>query len=399
MYFSSRFLCFLGLVYVALAQSTNQAGYNPRIGPSNANCTRQNYQLEITSNNTVFQNVDNNANTTYITKLLQTFASLPMNFSQEYEQPTKQPLSRNYSISGTLCIPMNGQVKNTSHVQYLIHGIGFDSSYWDFAVNDTDEYSYISAAAAAGYSTFRYDTLGTGLSEHPNDTYNVVQASTDLAIATKLLNMLKEGEIGGQQFNKVIGVGHSYGSVQVQALSATVPHMLDAVLLQGFSMNATGLTSGAYSTATEVFPDRFNKSGFPSTYLTTLARQTQQLNFWFFPYYSDAAFDHNRKTEQPVTQGVLFTQMGLMQNATNFTGPVHVVTAANDWPFCFNDCYAVPESSTYNSIPEYVQELYPMTSNFSVYIPDNTGHAVNAHYSAPYVYQEMLEFVSNVFGA
>ncbi|KZT28741.1 alpha beta-hydrolase [Neolentinus lepideus HHB14362 ss-1] len=404
MYSSSRLLCFLGLASVAVAQSTKQAGYNPRVGPSNANCTRQSYQLEITSNNTVFQNVDSNANTTYITKLLQTFVSLPTNFSQEYEQPTKQLLSRNYSISGTLCTPLNGQVKNTSHVQYLIHGIGFDSSYWDFAVNDTDEYSYVSAAAAAGYTTFRYDRLGTGLSDHPNDTYNVVQASTDLAIATKLLDMLKQGEIGGQQFDKVIGIGHSYGSVQIQALSATVPHLLDAVLLQGFSTNATGispfLTSAAYATATEVFPDRFNQSGLPSTYLTTLAPQTQQLNFWFFPYYSDAAFDHNRKTEQPVTQGVLFTftQTGLIQTATSFTGPVHVVTGVEDWIFCFSNCYSVPANSTYNSIPEYVQELYPVTSNFSVYIPENTGHAVNAHHSAPQVYQEMLAFVSNVFG-
>ncbi|KZT28740.1 hypothetical protein NEOLEDRAFT_1239282 [Neolentinus lepideus HHB14362 ss-1] len=324
MHSSSRFLCLLGLVSVALAQSTNQAGYNPRIGPSNANCTRQNYQLEITSNNMVFQNVDSNANT-----FIGSGANVCNNF-----------------------------------VMYVYN-----------------------------------DHLSTGLSEHPNDTYNVVQASTDLAIATKLLDMLKHGEIGGQQFDKVIGIGHSYGSVQIQALSATVPQMLDAVLLQGFSMNGHLLTSGAYSPATEVFPDRFNQSGLPSTYLTTLAPQTQQLNFWFFPYYSDAAFDHNRKTEQPVTQGVLFTQGGLMQNATSFTGPVHVVTGANDWPFCFNDCYAVPANSTYTSIPEYVQELYPVTSNFSVYIPENTGHAVNAHYSAPDVYQEMLAFVSNVFGA
>ncbi|TFK48793.1 alpha beta-hydrolase [Heliocybe sulcata] len=393
MHSSSRFLSLLGLVYIALAQSMNQAGYNPRVGPPNANCTRQTYQLDITSNNTVFQNVDSNANETYITKLLQTFAPLPMNFSQEYEHPDKQPLSRQYSISGTFCTPMNGQVKNASHVQYLIHGVGFDSSYWDFAVDGSDEHSYVSAAAAAGYSTFRYDRLGTGLSEHPNDTYNVVQAPTDIAIATKLLEMLKNGNIGGQKFDKIVGVGHSYGSVQVQALSATVPRMLDAVLLQGFSTNATGqlqlLTSGAYSTATEVFPDRFKDSGLPSTYLVTLARQTQQLNFWYFPYYSGAAFNHNRQTEQPVTQAVLFTQMGLVQNATNFTGPVHVVTGANDWPFCFNDCYAVPANGARGSKP----------ANFSVYIPDNTGHAVNAHYSAPQVYQEMLAFVSDAFAA
>ena len=49
--------------------------------------------------------------------------------------------------------------------------------------------------------------------------------------------MLRSGQIGNTNFTKVIGVGHSYGSVQMQALTATVPELLDGVLLQGFSVN------------------------------------------------------------------------------------------------------------------------------------------------------------------
>ena len=45
-------------------------------------------------------------------------------------------------------------------------------SYWDFVPdNSTEDYSYVHAAADAGYVTFRYDRLGTGLSEHPQDAY------------------------------------------------------------------------------------------------------------------------------------------------------------------------------------------------------------------------------------
>ena len=50
--------------------------------------------------------------------------------------------------------------------------------------------------------------------------------------------MLRNGDIGGMKFNKIVGIGHSYGSVQTQALSATQPDLLNAVLLQGFSVNA-----------------------------------------------------------------------------------------------------------------------------------------------------------------
>ena len=49
------------------------------------------------------------------------------------------------------------------------------SSYWDFVPNNTTEkYSYVRAASDAGYITFRYDQLGTGLSEHPQDAYKYV---------------------------------------------------------------------------------------------------------------------------------------------------------------------------------------------------------------------------------
>ena len=51
-------------------------------------------------------------------------------------------------------------------------------SYWDFVPdNSTEDYSYVHAASDAGYVTFRYDQLGTGLSEHPQDAYKYVYAT------------------------------------------------------------------------------------------------------------------------------------------------------------------------------------------------------------------------------
>lgn len=47
--------------------------------------------------------------------------------------------------------------------------------------------------------------------------------------------MLRSGGVGGQNFTKIVGVGHSYGSVQTVALTATLPNALDGVILQGFS--------------------------------------------------------------------------------------------------------------------------------------------------------------------
>ena len=65
---------------------------------------------------------------TYLTALFQTFAASAANITQMYEKPDKQPVHNTYSLSGTLCVPKQG-VKDASSVQFLIHGVGFDSRY------------------------------------------------------------------------------------------------------------------------------------------------------------------------------------------------------------------------------------------------------------------------------
>ncbi|KZP10712.1 alpha beta-hydrolase [Athelia psychrophila] len=394
-----------------VAASIGGAGYDTsRVGPDNADCERVTYKLSIESNNTVFdESYTSNINETVLTRGLQDYVigllatSSASNFSAHYEVgggKEKSRVANTYAISGTLCTPKGGAT-NKDSVQYLIHGVGFDSSYWDFSVSE--EYSYVRASAAAGISTFRYDRLGTGLSEKPADSYNVVQSPTDLAIAQKLLTMLRNGDIGGQKFSKVVGVGHSYGSIQVQALSATLPSALDGIILQGFSVNSTALpvfsAGGVYSIATEVFPDRFSKSELTNGYLVSLAPQTNQFNFYYFPAYTQAAFEYARAREQPVSQAVLITLNDIIQPATSFKGPVHVVTGAKDFVFCLGNCYAVPAGSGKESLLDYVQSLYPVTSKFSTYIPADTGHAANQHISAPETYKEMLAFAKEVFSS
>lgn len=232
-------------------------------------------------------------------------------------------------------------------------------------------------------------SLGTGNSEHPTDAYNVVQAATDLAIAERMASMLRNGAIDGTSYSKIVGIGHSYGAVQMQALTATSPSALDAVILQGFSANtsfvAEYLTSTAYETATQIFPSRFSND-LSNAYLVTATPSTNQLNFFYFPYYSPDSFNLARVTEQPVTQGVLFTFGALPTPATTYSKPVLVATGDHDWIFCGNNCYAVPINSTKASILDYVQSLlYPAVTNFSTYIPANTGHAVNQRESRRHV--------------
>ncbi|KAF7983036.1 hypothetical protein HWV62_24690 [Athelia sp. TMB] len=383
------------------------AGYDTsRLGPSNAICRRKTYIVSAQANNSVYEapllpNISESImSRVWIDHLVSHLtSSSASNFSDSYVGKTKKLVSGAYAISGTLCTPKKG-AKNASHVQLLIHGIGFDSSYWDFS--PSEEYSYVRASAAAGISTFRYDRLGTGLSEKPADSYAIVQSPLELAIAQKFASMLRAGKIGNTKFTKIVGVGHSYGAIQIQALSATVPSALDGVILQGFSVNATAIpltiAGGAYAIATDVFPERFSASELTNSYVATLGPQTNKFAFWHYPGYTEQAFQRAWDTEQPNPQASFLSLTDTTQPAATFTGPVHVVTGDKDFIVCLADCYAVPDGSGKSSILDFVELYYPATRNFSTYIPANTGHAVNGHISAPQTYKNMLAFVENVFG-
>jgi pimeloyl-ACP methyl ester carboxylesterase len=237
--------------------------------------------------------------------------------------------------------------------------VAYDSSYWNFRGDGVPEdHSYVRAAADAGYTTFRYDRLGTGFSDHPDSTYewadhhnhsrraqadgwdSVVQAATDVAIATQFAKLLRQGKIGGKTFSKIVSVGHSYGSIQTNALTQT-PGLVDHAVLTGFTANTSSfalhLGSAAYTPARAVFPARFGSQSNLSLahgYLVSGLPQTSQMNFLFYPFYPTAAALLARKTEQPVTQGVLFTFSSIPGPAPGFTGSVAVVTGQTDFIFC-----------------------------------------------------------------
>lgn len=122
------------------------AGYDTsRFGPSNANCDRKIYHLNVTSDNVMFNDqIKSDLDQvcilqleemvprlmpilqTVVTSLFQTFLPAPNNISRLFEEADTKQVTRTYALSGTLCTPRSS-AKDASHVQYLVHGIGFDS--------------------------------------------------------------------------------------------------------------------------------------------------------------------------------------------------------------------------------------------------------------------------------
>lgn len=81
--------------------------------------------------------------------------------------------SQNAQLDGQVCYPANSASSMPGTIQVLVSGATYGRSYWDFPYQ-RDTYSYVRAAAAAGFTTFNFDRIGIGQSTHP--------ASTDVTI-------------------------------------------------------------------------------------------------------------------------------------------------------------------------------------------------------------------------
>jgi hypothetical protein len=92
---------------------------------------------------------------------------------------------------------------------------------------------------------------------------------------------------------------------------------------------------------------------------------------------------------QTFSLGDFFTLTEPVVPATSYTGPVDIVNGQNDFIFCASDCDYPSDQGKI-----VLDTLFPVaaSSSASFMIP-GTGHAINAHTTAPRAFSQMLDFV------
>ncbi|KAI7780399.1 hypothetical protein LA080_016123 [Diaporthe eres] len=274
-------------------------------------------------------------------------------------------ISGSYSIFCRLCLPSDpAKAHKVKTVQLLTHGATLDHTYWDIAPG----YSYVDAATAAGYATLSYDQLGVGNSDHP-DPIQDVQAASQVAVTHGLVELLRAGKLGGFDFDKVVGVGHSAGSTLTQAITTRYPEGLDAVILSGTSTSAA-------SVALSMAAFNFSAVGI-------------QFAFYRYPNFDQDAFEQQVANKQTNTLGILLTLGGIIAPSTQFTGPVGAVNGENDLVFCGGNClYPTDQNKAVLAV------FYPAASGRSqTYIAAGAGHSIAAHKSGPDSFAHMVGFL------
>ncbi|OTA98104.1 hypothetical protein M426DRAFT_70424 [Hypoxylon sp. CI-4A] len=296
-------------------------------------------------------------------------------------------ISGDYNIFVKLCVPNDPEIlSQVKTVQLLTHGATLDHTYWDISPG----YSYVDVASAAGYATLSYDQLGVGNSDHP-DPIQVVQATAQVAVTHALVELLRNTELGGYRFDKVVGVGHSAGSTLTQGITTQYPQDFDAVILSGTSASAASvpLTMAAFNLINANTDPAPQFQHIPAGFLTQQSATGIQFAFYRFPNFDEDVFRQQVAHKQTNTLGVLLTLGGIVAPSTEFTGPVGIVNGENDLVFCGGNClYPTDQNAAALSI------FYPAASKGSqTYIAMGAGHAIAVHKSGPDSFKHMIQFL------
>ncbi|CAO1615433.1 unnamed protein product [Sympodiomycopsis kandeliae] len=368
-----------------LSSYANSSVHGPN-GLNNAQCRDLTVQVPVEAENIRFSGLDQQYNNqSYISGVALRLANFQMPFLAAHENGTFMN-NKTYTISATYCTPKEGGSQNSSLIT-AVHGVGFNKDYWNF--NYSAEYSLVNQAASYGYSTFIYDRLGTGNSSVTENGIDEPQVATEVAILENILSQLRNGTlIDDRKFERIVGVGHSYGSIQVQALTTVAPELLDGAVLTGYSSAAGGVSQFVLSSnlipAREAIPERLGNK--PPVWLATGTQAADLQNFYWPPNYSPEAADQARSQgADAVTLGALMSMTSLAKPASDFKGPVFVISGEHDLPFCSGNCTADKLDG--------VKMLYPQTANFTSSIVPETGHGLVPHYTGPDSQVQTLEFI------
>jgi pimeloyl-ACP methyl ester carboxylesterase len=305
------------------------------------------------------------------------------------------PGPANYTLWGQLCF-VGATTPHT--VQLLVPGATYTHLYWDFPYA-SPYYSYVRAATAAHYATFNVDRISTGNSSRPPSA-DVTMASEAVALHDAI-SALRSGAVGGTPFQKVLWVGHSYGSMLGQVEIARY-HDVDGYLDTGMLHSFTD--AFAATVPTVVWPagsdPKFAGLGLDPGYFTTIPGTRGQI------WYDAQTSDPNVIAQDEATKDVLsinaLTEIPALllppspadAVSRQIDVPVLVVVGGRDFIFCGSPGGA--DCSSANSVRAYESPYYAPGANVQFAVIPNTGHDLALSITTPATSAIMLAWAYTV---
>ena len=292
-------------------------------------------------------------------------------------------------IAGTLCVPQGAKT-----VQLLVHGYSYARYYWDFPYQP-ETYSYVRRANEAGYATLAIDRIGDGESTHPPGA--TLTWDTAARTVQQVVTALRDGSLG-RSFDKVVLVGHSYGSVTTYLVAGRY-HDVDAMIVTGIAhrVNLADLTARLIAQSPPAVLDpKFAKSGYDPLYVTT--RKGARSLFYNTDNADPKVVEIDEELKQ--TAGVLEipTAAVYLLNDVSKTTNIPVLTVNGDADTFFCGPLAADCSSD-EALAAFERPFYGPNAKVEAMVIPNGGHDINLELTAPQAYDRMIEFADKYVGA
>lgn len=296
-------------------------------------------------------------------------------------------------LYGELCRP-TGQARA---VQLLVHGASYNHLYWDWPL-DPARYSYVRRALAAGYATFNVDRLGAGASTRPAS--ELLSPEHHAQALHGVIAQLRSGAIGGNAFQRVIWVGHSFGSLYGW-LEADTYADVDAFVLTGTThvIKPSGLNTAIADTYPAQLDRKFQGLGLDGGYLTSVPG-TRGAQFYYAPG-ADRTIIAADELLKDLTSGAELGQgIPLLSSAPPETAPSRaikvptlLVLGAQDALFC-----GPPDGLVCTAQNLRAQEApyYSPEARLDVRVVSDTGHSLQLHRSASRTSDEILAWLGRL---
>jgi pimeloyl-ACP methyl ester carboxylesterase len=274
-----------------------------------------------------------------------------------------------------------------------VHGFSYSSQYWSPPTEEFRNYSYTGFACNRGLSSLAIDLVGVGLSTRPVNASDV-QYATNAAAVSQLARHLKTTSIlpGVHPFKKVIGIGHSAGSIVLNfgAIVEGAQSPFDGFILTGELIVGPGVPiPGPATTARDDTPLRWGD--LDPDYVTTSNRSM------FYPL-DPTSFSPRMLTFDDFTKDVGSLATGLQVGATSlrthYTGPVAKVVGSEDQLFCAG----TGRCADVAALTAAERFLWREARSFNVLVAQGSGHDLNLDFFAEGPFNTFVDLVEQFTG-
>jgi pimeloyl-ACP methyl ester carboxylesterase len=294
-----------------------------------------------------------------------------------------------YNVFGVLC--SRGSLEHKT-IQITLHGATYSHLYWDFPFQ-TETYSYVRRATAAGYAVLSLDRIGIGQSDHPAS--DLITIESNAYVVHQIVQTLRGGSLVVPSFGRVSAdrvalVGHSLGSV-ISMQEAGTYGDVDGVVLTGVSHNVTPVLGDILSSLYPANLDpHFAGRNIPDGYLTSLPGL--RTIFYQAPFFDPLVVAIDDQTKETVTTAELATAVPALSLSSAIHVPVLVVVGDFDAAFC-----TAPSCSASGSLASE-PGFYPADACAEAVAIPESGHDLNLHYTAPLTYSTILDWMDRRVG-